>query len=1168
MKICSVTFSNLNSLAGTFSVDLENPELTSAGIFLITGPTGSGKSTLMDAIAYGLYAKTPRQDSTGKKENELMSRDFATCSSSVVFEQGGARYTVTSEHRRNKGRKENADPFAPPERRLEQQQQDGTWVELCNGPNAVKAAIAEITGMADIEAFRRCMMLAQGEFTEFLTMNEQKRAALLSTITQTEEYATLGEMLFERAREAELEMEKLQAHPTLPEEERHAQETRAAGLRQARQQRKEAQETCRAALQWHADRREKEQACAAARTKQEEAEARRRAFAESGRLLTLQRALRACEAEPDEQRRDAETRQRRAQETLLEATHGRLKELAPQMQQAEEAHRLAEQAARTRLPELEEARTVLNRDIRPAEQALRAALIRGEEQQRQAAEAEAKRQAAREAERRAEQEAAQWRDRYRRLQQELEQLAPFAGLPAAMADIKARQIAWRETGNSTPLPPTADIEARLRELRAEQERVSGGREPGELRASAAALAALRRDHHLAEAAARRLTEERQRAATAQAELDALAAPLAETEEKAELLRTAEARIRELASMQDKLDECYRKFCAGEYKVCPCCGASTPGEHRSIGAGELAAAEAATRQATAALQELRRRQDAAARTKARADAACAETQTALAEHRQAVEGRRQQLGLEELPADLDKRIAAEEQAAEQGEALTRACTAAEQERTAAALRDALHRALSPFPASLPATAREAETLVKTLARTATRFTDLSAERQTTAARAEEKEQAQHKAGEMRRAADAEHAACAARAAEQQQRCLEQQKELSDRCGGKSADELEQAYLQEERGLRERQQQSLAALTARRQEHTALRSAQEEQDKHLQQMRHAEAEALARFLDRLREQGFANEADYAAAKRSGEERRALAEEQERTETELTRARSAAEVQQRTLQQHLDKPHADATEEELQAQGETLREQLAAAEQELTDCLAVLKMDDEHRAANRHINAQREELRAAHARWQLLKEILGGTKDSFQKYAQSITFDALIAAANRHLQQLFPRFILTQNHSKGALQLGVTDLWLDDTTPRQVSNLSGGETFVVSLALALALSGLSNSRVSIDTLFLDEGFGTLDPDTLHTVITALEELRLNGKLIGIITHVEALKDIFPPACNIQVEKLGNSGYSTLRPAPGVRAEPAEAESRGTRPRRRSAKRKKQEAAQEEED
>lgn len=112
---------------------------------------------------------------------------------------------------------------------------------------------------------------------------------------------------------------------------------------------------------------------------------------------------------------------------------------------------------------------------------------------------------------------------------------------------------------------------------------------------------------------------------------------------------------------------------------------------------------------------------------------------------------------------------------------------------------------------------------------------------------------------------------------------------------------------------------------------------------------------------------------------------------------------------------------------------------------------------------------------------------------------------------------------------------DTWQGDVA-RDTKTLSGGESFLVSLALALALSDLVSHKTSIDSLFLDEGFGTLDGETLEIALDALDHLNASGKMIGIISHVEALKERIP--VQLKIHKSAGSGVSRLDPQYAVAA------------------------------
>lgn len=149
-----------------------------------------------------------------------------------------------------------------------------------------------------------------------------------------------------------------------------------------------------------------------------------------------------------------------------------------------------------------------------------------------------------------------------------------------------------------------------------------------------------------------------------------------------------------------------------------------------------------------------------------------------------------------------------------------------------------------------------------------------------------------------------------------------------------------------------------------------------------------------------------------------------------------------------------------------------------------------------------------------------------DKFRKFAQGLTLDNLVYLANGRLDKLHGRYQLKRQSSDG-LSLSVLDTWQGDVE-RDTKTLSGGESFLVSLALALALSDLVSHKTSIDSLFLDEGFGTLDAETLDVALDALDNLNASGKMIGVISHIDAMKERIPT--QLKVIKRNGVGTSVL--------------------------------------
>ncbi len=165
-----------------------------------------------------------------------------------------------------------------------------------------------------------------------------------------------------------------------------------------------------------------------------------------------------------------------------------------------------------------------------------------------------------------------------------------------------------------------------------------------------------------------------------------------------------------------------------------------------------------------------------------------------------------------------------------------------------------------------------------------------------------------------------------------------------------------------------------------------------------------------------------------------------------------------------------------------------------------------------------------------WKELFKIIGNSKDAFNVYVQRLTLKHLLDLANVHLYKLNKRYSLKMEESykpKEELNFNLIDHYQTDQA-RLVDTSSGGEKFIISLALALGLSDLASKNVKIESLFIDEGFGTLDSNTLETVISTLETLQSQGKTIGIISHVENLKERIPT--QIQITKKSN-GVSTVK-------------------------------------
>ncbi len=269
----------------------------------------------------------------------------------------------------------------------------------------------------------------------------------------------------------------------------------------------------------------------------------------------------------------------------------------------------------------------------------------------------------------------------------------------------------------------------------------------------------------------------------------------------------------------------------------------------------------------------------------------------------------------------------------------------------------------------------------------------------------------------------------------------------------------------------------------------------------------------FLNQLRENGFETQEEFANAQMENEARQELAVVCKSVEDRFNEIKTLREGVTIRLQAHKNEPKSSKSLEELQAEQEICREKVDALQLSIGRDERELETNGENATKHKDKIATLQIKKEAFKVWAKLQELIGSADgNKFAKFAQGITLDQLIKLANQHLNVLSQRYSLARSQEeKQLLEIEVIDAFQGNAT-RPVGTLSGGESFIVSLALALGLSELASQKIAIDSLFLDEGFGTLDAESLETALNALNLLQSRGKMVGVISHVEALKERIP--------------------------------------------------------
>ena len=1168
MKIKKIEFCNINSLAHEWTIDFESPDFAKSGMFCISGPTGSGKTSILDAICLGLYGKTPRLGAIVGDTNEVMTYGAKNCYAKVTFECGGTVYSARwDQHRSVRTNKLQKYSW------VLTNETSQTVEASFSKQSEIEATMTRVIGL-DFGQFTKSMMLAQGEFNKFLKCNENERAAILEKLTGDGIYRKIAVAVHDLYASANKAVEDIEVKigdvNLLSDEELTDLNSKISAAELQKKTLAEDAERLLYICTWFENLHGFEKLLSDAKNQLEKAKCAQAEFEPNRKKL--ERALHAQEVESSfiefKSVRDNLARMK----SQLEENKTKLPVAAENLEKASAQNREAQAAFEKCKAEYSANESIweqvssIDADIRNARVQLKnakdaVAKIAGEAEETQKKISDTDK-------RLSDNELALEKvEKYIAENQKDELIdGQLSLLKSQIAEWKneneniSAEVQKLETLKKSLQDFDAVFEKQKLDLQSLQEYLTVHQADAELVNVLPEMNGLANDaerHH------KELVRLQSENAAKQKQLENVKAECSQILEKLTALqKNKETIIQEdipvvVAELRRNLKP---------HEPCPVCGSR---EHLSCensvkienGTNSLNDFADKLRKINSEMEQLQRSLDSFTTQQKHFEEVLSENAQKQKEESDAESSALEQLNAKlepwKISATLETARAILQKLSELKNAYLQ-----KKEKADALLNEVNHAAVNR--ASLVGEANAAE---ESLKKSQSKLQKVSQEIETALAewfsnirmedvdallaelekknswwkKAQEKKLKVENELNMDRSAKVQHQENLAQAKMRLDEAAAKQNEIQqnlDALDTKRKEIFGEKSVEVERNkartLRESAESWANELLRKEQQmretKMALDNSIAELDRHIAEAEPKLAQSQTQFLENLSSKGFADESEFAAAKLPEAERKSLQQLQKNVDDNLTTAQTSVKNFNDQLSKHLEKRNFEESEETAKQNRDTAKAKLNECTVNLATWTEQKKNDDLLRQKFNDMQAELVKLKSKRADWEQMQRWFNGNRldtgngDVFVRFIQTITLRNLLKIANGYLRDMFPRYEMVTAPNTLNIQLVDHD---NSDAVRPIDNISGGEGFLVSLSLALGISTLASRNVRIDSMFLDEGFGTLDSKMLQETVIVLQKMQQEkGKLLGVITHVDLVKSELPT--HIEVTPCG--GRSVL--------------------------------------